>query len=87
MDISALLTLLPGSILGYLGLATGIVTACALFATTISKLTSNTTDDKIAGWLVWLHDLLVKVVPSGATLAQKRTPPVELAPVVHSKLP
>lgn len=87
MNLASLIDLLPGSVLGYLGLVTTVVTACAVIATAISKATKNTTDDKIAGWLVWFHDVLVKFVPSGATLAQKRTPAIELPPTVHSKRP
>jgi hypothetical protein len=74
MELSTLLLLLPT-----------IVFAAGLVATAISKVTANTTDDKIAAWLVALHDLLIKLVPSGATLAQKRAPAPELPPVVRSK--
>lgn len=73
MDFTTLLLLAPAVLL-----------ALATAATAISKLTANTKDDELARWLVVLHDLLVKLVPSGATMAQKRAPTVELPPTVHS---
>jgi hypothetical protein len=85
MDFSFLLGLLPGSIMGYVAALSVVIAGAALIASAISKLTANTTDDKIAAFLVKLHDLLVKLVPSGATIAQKRAPAV-LPPTVHPKL-
>jgi hypothetical protein len=62
-----------------------VVYAAGLVASAISKLTANKTDDQIAAGLVWLHDVLVKLVPSGATLSQKRAPAPELPPVISRK--
>ncbi len=76
MNLTTILLLLPN-----------VVLAAALLASAISKLTKNTTDDKLAEGLAVLHDLLIKLVPSGATLAQKRTPAPapELPPVIRSR--
>jgi hypothetical protein len=87
MDFNALLALLPVNVIGYLTVASYVIAAAAVLAATIAKLTPNTTDDKLAAALEWLHDLLVKVVPAGATLSQKRgpVPAPELAPVIRSR--
>lgn len=74
MNMSTILLLLPT-----------IISAAALVASAISKLTANKTDDQIAAWLVAFHDLLIKLVPSGATLSQKRAPAPELPPVISRK--
>lgn len=74
MSISAILLLLPT-----------VIAAAATIASAISKLTANKTDDQIAAGLVWLHDILIKLVPSGATLSQKRAPAPELPPVISRK--
>lgn len=74
MSISAILLLLPT-----------VIAAAATIASAISKLTANKTDDQIAAGLVWLHDILIKLVPSGATLSQKRAPVPELPPVISRK--
>lgn len=72
--LSTLLVLLPA-----------VISTAALVASAISKLTANKTDDKIAAGLVWVHDVLIKLVPSGATLAQKRAPVPELPPVISRR--
>lgn len=74
MNLSTILLLLPT-----------VVYAAGLVASAISKLTANKTDDQIAAGLVALHDLLIKLVPSGATLSQKRAPVPELPPVISRK--
>lgn len=74
MELSTILMLLPT-----------VIYAAGLVASAISKLTANKTDDQIATWLANLHDFLVKVVPSGATLSQKRAPAPELPPVISSR--
>jgi hypothetical protein len=74
VSLSAILLLLPT-----------IIAAAATIASAISKLTANKTDDQIAAWLVALHDILIKIVPSGATLSQKRAPAPELPPVISRK--
>ncbi len=74
MDIATILLLLPT-----------VVYAAGLLASAISKLTANKTDDQIAAWLTALHDLLIKLVPSGATLQQKRDQVPELPPVIRSR--
>lgn len=74
MTLTTILLLLPT-----------VVYAAGLIASAISKLTANKTDDKIAAGLVVLHDLLIKLVPSGATLAQKRAPAPELPPVIRTR--
>jgi hypothetical protein len=74
VSLSAILLLLPT-----------IIAAAATIASAISKLTANKTDDQIAAWLVALHDILIKLVPSGATLSQKRAPAPELPPVISRK--
>ena len=75
MDFSTITGLLPDSTLGYLNLAGLIVAASSVFAASISKLTKNKTDDKIAGWLKKAHDLLGFVGLHGASLDQKRAMP------------
>jgi hypothetical protein len=72
VNLSTILLLLPT-----------VLYAAGLIASAISKLTANKTDDQIASVLVRLHDILIKVVPSGATLAQKRAPVPELPPVIR----
>jgi hypothetical protein len=72
VNLSTILLLLPT-----------VLYAAGLIASAISKLTANKTDDQIAAVLVRLHDILIKVVPSGATLAQKRAPVPELPPVIR----
>ena len=84
-DFAALLALLPASWTGYLTLASYVIAAAAVLAATIAKLTPNTTDDKVAAALTWLHDLFTKAVPGGTKLAQKRAPAPELPPVIRTR--
>lgn len=72
MDFSVITGLLPDSTLGYLNMAGLVVAASSVFAASISRLTKNKTDDKIASWLRKAHDLLGFVGLHGASLNSKR---------------
>lgn len=49
-----------------------VVAGAAALARGLSALTVNTADDKVAGWLEWLHNVMSKLGLSGASLADKR---------------
>lgn len=68
MDLTSLL---PDSALGWVNVGGLVVAGGAILAGSISKLTKNKTDDKIAGWLRKAHDLL-GMVGLHPSLEQKR---------------
>lgn len=66
------LSFLPDSFLGWANVA-GLAVACASgVAAALARLTKNTVDDDVAGWLESAHDFLAKLGLHGATLEQKR---------------
>ena len=69
MDLSSML---PDSAVGWVN-ALGLLVACSSGAAlAISKLTKNTADDKLAGYLKKAHDLLGFVGLHGQSMDEKR---------------
>ncbi len=79
MDFSVITGLIPDSAMGWVNAGALLIACSSGVAAAISKLTKNTADDKLAGWLKRAHDLLAGVGLHGASLASKRSAPAAVA--------
>ncbi len=60
-------------LVSYLPTALLVLGALSVFVATIAKLTSTDKDDKLARFLVVVHDLLAKFAPGQPSLVAKET--------------
>jgi hypothetical protein len=71
---------LPDSAMGWVNIGGLVIAGSAITCASISKLTKNKTDDKIAGWLAKAHDMLrfiglqpkLEVKQAGAAVVESR---------------
>lgn len=70
-----LMSYLPEGSMAWLNVLSLVVAGASVAAAALAKLTANKTDDKVAGWLEKLHNILggVGTVGLGLSLEQKRT--------------
>lgn len=61
------------TVLHWLSVAGNVLAAASALAWAIARLTKSQTDDRVAGWLDKLHDLLAGLGLHGTSLADKRT--------------
>lgn len=69
-----IMSYLPEGSMAWLNIVSLVVAGASVAAAALAKLTANTTDDKVAGWLEKLHNILggVSTAGLGLSLEQKR---------------